>query len=442
MNTPIQYRIRGRSASAIAASVEDGVRGGGLPPGAVLPTVRALARRLRVSPGTVAAAYRGLRGRGLLLTDGRRGTCVRARPALARPAAQPVPAHLRNLAEGNPDPALLPPLRPALARAAPRPVLYGEVMRQAELLRLAGRELGRDGVPTGSLAVVSGALDGIERLLLAHLRPGDRVAVEDPCYTGVLDLLAALDLRAEPVAIDDSGMRPDALERALRSGVEAVLLTPRAQNPMGAALDAPRARELARVLHAHPRAFLIEDDHAGPIAGVPALTLAHARRARWAVVRSVSKSLGPDLRVAVLAGDELTVARVLGRQTLGCGWVSHVLQGATAALLSDARVTRLLQRAEAVYTERRQALVDALARHGIAAHGRSGLNVWVPVPAEAAVVTVLADAGWAVRAGERYRLQSPPAVRVTISTLSTREAERFAADLARALERPDRTATA
>jgi DNA-binding transcriptional MocR family regulator len=442
MNEPLQYRIQGRTASALARSVEEGIRAGRLPPGTALPTVRELARRLSVSPGTVAAAWRELRARGLLVTGGRRGTRVGARPALATPVAARVPAHLRNLADGNPDPALLPPLRAALARAAPRPVLYGEAVRHAELLRLATRELGRDGIPTEALAVVSGALDGLERLFLAHLRPGDRVAVEDPGYTGVLDLLGALGLQAEPVAIDDFGLLPDELERALRAGVAAVLVTPRAHNPTGAALDAERVLALRRVLDAHPDVLLVEDDHAGPVAGVPALTLAHDARPRWAVVRSVSKSLGPDLRLALLAGDALTVARVEGRQSLGCGWVSHVLQAAVAALWSDPSVARRLERAERAYTGRRRALLAALARRGITAHGRSGLNVWVPVPEESAAVTALAAAGWAVRAGERYRLRARPAIRITITTLLPAEAREVAAAVARVVAPERRTAPA
>lgn len=435
MNASIQYRISGRTASAIAASVEEGLRSGGLRPGAALPTVRELARRLRVSPGTVAVAWRELRARGLVTADGRRGTRLLERPPLQSPLLAPVPAHLRNLAEGNPDPALLPPLARVLARTPREPLLYGAALRQADFELVARAEFERDGIPAASLAVVSGALDGVERLLLAHLRPGDRVAVEDPGYTAVLDLLAALGLAAEPVEVDESGPLPASLGRALRSGVGALLITPRAQNPTGAALDPPRVRELARVLDAHPEVFLVEDDHAGAIAGTPALTLAHAGRARWAVVRSVSKSLGPDLRVAAVAGDAATLARVEGRQALGCGWVSHVLQSAAAALLDDAAVRARLARAETTYTRRRQGLIDALARHGIVGWGRSGLNVWVPVPEEAAVMAGLAAAGWAVRAGERYRLRTPPAVRVTASTLNPSEAERFAADLARILAR-------
>jgi len=62
----------------------------------------------------------------------------------------------------------------------------------------------------------------------------------------------------------------------------------------------------------------------------------------------------------------------------------------------------------------RAALLHALARRGIAAHGRSGLNVWVPVPDEERVARLLAEAGWAVRPGARYRQRSAPAIRVTI----------------------------
>ena len=66
--------------------------------------------------------------------------------------------------------------------------------------------------------MVSGALDGIERVLAAHLRPGDRVAVENPGYAALFDLLRAHGCASSRSRVDDRGMRPEALEAALARG--------------------------------------------------------------------------------------------------------------------------------------------------------------------------------------------------------------------------------
>jgi DNA-binding transcriptional MocR family regulator len=147
------------------------------------------------------------------------------------------------------------------------------------------------------------------------------------------------------------------------------------------------------------------------------------------VVRSVSKSLGPDLRVAVVAGDARTLARVEGRQNLGIRWVSHILQQLVAALWRDKSVQKQLAAAARVYAERRDALVQALRARGLEAHAASGLNVWIPLRDEAAVVNAMLRRGWAVNAGERYRIRSGPAIRVTVATLAAGDAETFAGDL-------------
>jgi len=442
VKTPVQYTIAGASASEIAASIERGVRAGRIAHGAALPPVRALASSLKVSPATVAAAYRALRLRGFLSGRRRQGTRVNHRPPPRLRPAVTVPPGLRDLANGNPDPARLPALGDALARLEFRPRLYGETINRPRLLELARRRFAADGVPANSLAVMGGALDAVERILQAHLRPGDRVAVEDPGYYEIFDLVRALGLTLEPVGVDDRGLVPDDLERVLRSGVAACILTPRAQNPTGAALDEQRARELRKLFDAYGDVLVVEDDHAGPVAGTPALTVCHRKRENWAVVRSVSKSLGPDLRLAVVAGDDTTIARVEGRQNIGAGWVSHILQALVELLWSDSVTAELLRAAAEGYAERRAVLITALQSHGIAARGRSGLNVWVPVSEEVGVVTSLAAAGWAVRGGERYRLKSPPAVRVTIAALLPGEAAKLAADFAQSLRSERRSHSA
>ena len=138
----------------------------------------------------------------------------------------------------------------------------------------------------------------------------------------------------------------------MRRGARAVIATPRGQNPTGAAVDPARGRALRAVLAGHPDVLVIEDDYVARVAGAPYVPV-HRAHGRWAVVRSLSKVLGPDLRLAVVAGDPLTVSRIEGRQRLGPGWVSHILQQVAALLLRDKATARLLARAERVYAERR-----------------------------------------------------------------------------------------
>ncbi|MEU3634215.1 aminotransferase class I/II-fold pyridoxal phosphate-dependent enzyme [Streptomyces fradiae] len=432
-----EYRISGRRASEITASVERGVASGDLRPGQALPPMRELAAGLGVNPNTVAAAYRALRERGVIETAGRRGSRVRARPATtARDAVRiEAPEGVRDLGHGNPDPALLPPLGPALAAAATagagRPVMYGEPPVDEDLARLARAALDADGVPDGPVGVAGGALDAIERILAAHLRPGDAVAVEDPGWGSVLDLVPALGLRAVPVAVDDDGPLPDQVERAVRDGgARAVVVTARAQNPTGAALGAERAARLREVLGRHPEVLVVEDDHGHGFVDAPLRPLGGAT-GRWAFVRSVAKAYGPDLRLAVFTGDADTVDRVLGRLRLGPGWVSHVLQRAVVHLWRTGAVDRAAVARS--YGERRDALVRALADRGVRAHGRSGMNVWVPVADETGAVARLLQTGWAVAPGARFRLASPPGVRLTVSGLTGADIEPLAAAVAAAV---------
>ncbi|MGW7519523.1 aminotransferase class I/II-fold pyridoxal phosphate-dependent enzyme [Streptomyces sp. NPDC054796] len=431
-----EYRIAGRRAAEIAESVERGVGAGELTPGEVLPPMRELAVELGVNPNTVAAAYRTLRERGVIETAGRRGSRVRDRPAsTAREAIRvEVPEGAMDIAQGNPDVALLPSLSEALRvaaeRAARRPALYGTPAVDDSLARAARAAFDEDGVPEGPVGLTSGSLDAIERVLNAHLKPGDAVAVEDPGWGSLLDLVPALGLRPVPVAVDDDGPSPEGAERALRQGARALIVTDRAQNPTGAALSAERARELRAVLAAHPGTLLIEDDHGHGIVGLPLHPLAGGTD-HWALVRSTAKAYGPDLRLAVLTGDEVTVGRVRGRQRLGPGWVSHLLQDAVAHLWETAAVdAREVARA---YGERRDALVGALAARGVEAHGRSGMNVWVPVPDETGAVTRLLHEGWAVAPGARFRLASPPGVRLTVSPLTEDDIVPLADAVARVL---------
>ncbi len=408
--------IRGKGAEAIASDVEAAISAGALAPGAELPPIRELAGQLGVNANTVAAAYRLLRQRGAVETAGRRGTRVRNRPATTPRSLRgiTVPPGARDLSTGNPNPALLPIA--GFSTRAGAPTLYGDPPVSAELAEFARTSLAADGVPAEHIAVTAGALDGIERVLAAHLRPGDRVAVEDPGWANLLDLLAALGLSAEPVRVDDDGPLTDDVARVLRHGVRALVLTTRAQNPTGAAVSRARAQELRTLLVEHDDVLLIEDDHCAGIAGAPLHTLSGTTR-HWAFVRSAAKAYGPDLRLALLAGDGRTVERVQGRLRLGPGWISHLLQNLAVSLWRDDAATQLVHDAEVAYARTRELLRAALADRGVTSHGRSGLNVWIPVADETVSITRLLSAGWAAAPGTRFRIASAPGMRITISGL-------------------------
>lgn len=430
--------LRGSTVREISQSVEDAIEQGALRPAQLMPSVRELAGALRVSPATVARAFRELRSRGVLTTRERQGTHVSARPPIARRSAAPVQQNVRDLSTENPDPRFLPSLAPILGRlGAPPRHLYGESSVLPELRDEAARQFRGLGVDPDHLMVAEGTFAAIERILSAHLKPGDRVAVEDPGCVGVLDLIRAMGLHPVGVAVDDDGMDPELLGAILGDGVEAVIATPRAQNPTGAALTRDRAAGLRETLARFPRVLVIEDDYAGPVVSHPYHTLSEGRE-RWAAVRSVSKSLGPDLRLAVVAGDRVTVSRAEGRQALGPGWVSWLIQRLVVELWRDPETQRSIAEAAEAYRSRARALIEALEPHAIPVHGRSGLNVWIPTAEESPVLRALFQSGWAVAAGEIFRLSSPPGIRITTAVLPEEDAPRLARDLVQAFDRTAR----
>ena len=438
-----QYQVSGDSAASISASIEAGVRTGDWVFGAALPPVRVLADALHVSPATVAKAYQELRQRGVVETEGRRGTRIRSRPPVAGPrSAMRLPAAegVRDLSSGEPDVRLLPPLGRALRAVAETngpPQGYASAAAMPELIEAARPRLVAGGIPAADaeITVTSGTLDAIERLLTAHLRAGDAVAVEDPGWANLLDLLAALGLRPLPVRVDPEGPDPAAMATALQSGARAAVLTVRAQNPTGVAVSAARSEALRDLFASHPGVLVIEDDHAAELAEQPPHCVGPVTGA-WALTRSASKPFGPDLRIALLAGDAATIARVVGRMRIGSGWVSTVLQRMLLHLWNDDEVTRAVAVAAETYGRRRRALCDALRAQGIAAVGDTGINVWVPVTDETRTVGLLREAGYAVAPGSLFRVSSPPGVRISIGPLDEPEIPALAEAVATAVRPP------
>jgi DNA-binding transcriptional MocR family regulator len=118
---------------------------------------------------------------------------------------------------------------------------------------------------------------------------------------------------------------------------------------------------------------------------------------------------------------------------VGAGWVSTVLQRLAVRLWQDPGVTEQVAGARDSYERRREALRTELVALGVPARGRTGINVWVPVPDETRAVTSLRDAGYAVAPGSLYRLATGPGIRITVSPLDDVDIEPLANAVGRAV---------
>jgi DNA-binding transcriptional MocR family regulator len=314
-------------------------------------------------------------------------------------------------------------------------VLYGEPVIDPGLAQWAHAWMNAD-LPAATpmrITVTSGAADAVERLLAQALTRDDAVALEDPCFLTSIHTVRVAGYRPVPVPIDDEGMTVAGLRAALEQGVRAVICTPRAQNPTGASLSAQRAAELREVLSDHPYVLVIEDDHYSLLSQLPYHSLIGPDHRRWALVRSVSKFLGPDMCLAVTASDPETAERLAMRLTPGTTWVSHLLQRLVHALATDPDVEAGIRAAGAHYAARNAAFAELLTAEGIPTRPGDGLNLWVPLGAPARAVTEqLMRRGWLARPGDEFTLghsETSDRLRLTVHDLDDTDLRKLATDL-------------
>ena len=426
--------IAGTTAAEIADSVRALRERGMLRPGDALPPVRELAGLLGVNRNTAVAAYRQLAQAGLVISKGRGGTLIAGAAHVAQEgiAADTV---LQDIGSGNPDPQLIPDPTAALAGIVGRPVLYGEPVIDPGLEQWA-REWMLADLPRDDLriTVTSGAVDAVERLLAQALMRDDAVALEDPCFLASIHTVRLGGYRAVPVPVDAEGMTVEGLKAALDAGVRAIISTPRAQNPTGVSLSPARAEALRAVLRPHPYVLIVEDDHFSMLSAHPYASLIGPEHRRYALLRSVSKFLGPDRCLALAATDPTTAERLAMRLNPGTTWVSHLLQRLAHAQLADAGVRARIAEAAAHYAARNGAFVSALAERGIETASSDGLSLWVrlAVPARTAAERLMRR-GWLVRTGDEFRIdEASPAsdhLRLTVHDLSAADTARLLDDL-------------
>ena len=337
--------------------------------------------------------------------------CGRGRPA--RPAARSGSTRRRacgDLGEGNPDTALLPAAARRASRRRPgttteRPVLYGQAPVDAGAgaarPRRAGRRRGAGRAARRHLRIARRHRAGARPPTSGPVTPSpSRTRAGAACWTWS----RPSGCGPCPSALDDDGPLPrGGGPGAGGRGARALIVTDRAQNPTGAVV-APRARARAArpCSPGIPRTLLIEDDH-GHAHRRPAA--APPRRGHGPLGARTLRRQGVRPRSAARRAHRRRRHRRPGpgRQSLGPGWVSRLLQRAVVRAVDVGR-GRPARRWRVPTGERRDALLGRWRERGVEAHGRSGMNVWVPVADETGAVARLLHAGWAVAPGARFRI--------------------------------------
>jgi DNA-binding transcriptional MocR family regulator len=426
---------------ALADAIEQDVATGALAVGTRLPPHRDLAYRLGVTVGTVSRAYALVATRGLVSGEVGRGTFVRAREAGAR--ANPVDdgdADLIKLTvNAPPDPCDHAILREGLAELAARPATLQHLMSYTPKRGLADHRaaaaawIGALGIDARADDVIltGGAHQALFATLSGLAAPGEGVLIEQLTYAGIFHMGERFGLRLRGLALDDEGVRPDALDAACRAEPARLLvLNPTVHNPTTATMSAERCRAIAALARAHDL-IVIEDDVYGRLPEQRAPPIATLAPERTIYITSASKSVAPGLRLGMLLSPQRYLEPIAAAQ--------HDLFLTCPPLVAE--LFKLWHgNGTAQHLAQRQ-LVEARVRQDLAREilgNRSyraqptAYHVWLPLPPPwrtSQFVATARERGVAIDPGSAFavdRDQAPHAVRVSLSAASSRERLRSA----------------
>jgi len=418
-------RITNKTIRGIALETSALVRAGVLPVGTRLPAMRDLAYELGVSPATISEAWSELRQQKIISGRGRNGTWVCAERFVAKPERLASAGHygvnVLDLSMAVPDQALLPPLAKAMVYATSVGDL-NSYARSRIVPELRDAIAGDWPYEPEAFLAINGGYNGVYTTLRALVRPGSVVAVEHPTAMRLLDILEDLGVKIVPVLSDNEGPLPASLNQALAERPAAFLFQPRLHSVTGQTVTLQRIEALGDVL-AEGDTLIIEDDGLADISAERPVSLGKRFPDRTVRIVSFSKTLGPDLRLAVLSGSASIVEQIQSYRAFSAGWTSRVLQAAVAWLIGDEETSQIVAAARATYQERRDTLARELRERGVQTMPGSGLCLWVPVQSEPFAMVTLAARNIAVVPGNKFSILPSAHIRVATSKLTSGHAQ-------------------
>lgn len=356
-----------------------------VPPGARLPPHRDLAYRLSIGLGTVTRAYGLLEKRGLVKSQHGRGMFVVG----SEPARQ---QKRIDLSINTPPQILADRLLAATFQSLPhfidseafrqyRPAI-GSLSHRRSIAHWLGDN--RFQVSPDHLFLTNGAQHALSVAvgMLIDNNGSDCLFAESLTYPGMLAIARYTGIPLVPVELDEEGMRPDALDRALASHGKnkrrcAIYLTPTLHNPTTATMGLQRRKDIVATCRAHG-AYLIEDDVYSIFSSRALPSLAELAPERTIYVGGFSKVLSPGLRIGFLVTPpSLCEAAWVGLQAtaamispLSCGIIERWIVDGTASSIANSMIV------EAAYRTR---LARSILPEIAQLNDECALHAWLPM---------------------------------------------------------------
>jgi len=428
------------------------------PPGAKVPSNRALTAQYEASPVTVQKAMRQLISAGLVEARPGVGTFVSAarqsrpvdygwqtsslgapqsRVSLMSSTQRAIPADAIGLHSGYPSPELLPQrlVRTAIARASrtDASTTRSPVAGNPELQAWFSNELaarapgGATPATTRDAIIVSGSQSGLSSIFRAVVGVGQPLLIESPTYWGAILAAEQAGVTLVPITVGAAGPDPEDLERAFaETGARAFYAQPTFANPTGVQWTRETGTAVLEIVRRNG-AFLIEDDWAHDLAidSEPHPVAAHDDDGHVIYLRSLTKSLSPSLRVAAVIARGPARERILADRAAESMYVSGLLQAAALDVVTQPGWHSHLRSLRQRLRERRDLLVDSIHEHAPSAHvgaiPAGGLNLWVRLPEGCSVDAVARECelrGLFIAPGSEWFPAEPsgPFIRVNYSS--------------------------
>ncbi len=266
---------------------------------------------------------------------------------------------------------------------------YEPLQGNAKLRRMvSARSLAWEGnIKEGDLITTNGCMHALALCLMALTKPGDTLALESPCYPGILQLAVSLGLNVLEIATHPvSGIDIDAFKKLLPK-IDVCLLVPNFNTPLGYCMPDERKKEVVTLLSTYDIP-LIEDDTYGDIhfgAERPKCCKSFDTDGNVLWCSAVSKTLAPGYRVGWVAPGKYK-DQIIKLKLVHSLSSNSIINEAVGNFLMTGRYENHLRHFRKRLQENYQHFALAIAEHfpqgTKISRPQGGLALWVELPKE------------------------------------------------------------